>query len=197
MVGKTRCTAMVIAALVLIGVSAGCADFFYNQTASLGGDTAGDRGSLEVLVINNTPYRAVFTLGTYDQTDVNTQPDIRQFGNDDDLDKVEGETQTGLLDPQCGRVFAVGSPTLLDATRANPPDEFDPYEDALVEGVAFYEIDADTGEAVYVGSAPALEARLGVDFPCGALLILHYEIDDFGPEPFRIDFELIPAASTR
>ena len=60
----------------------GCVDFFANQTASLGGDVAGRRGTVRVLFINNTPYRAVFTYGTYDQTDTSFVPDFAQFALD-------------------------------------------------------------------------------------------------------------------
>ena len=48
-----------------------------------------------------------------------------------------------------------------------------------------------------MGFAPPFEALLGVDFPCSALLIIYFEINDAGPEPFRIDFQLIPSESDR
>jgi hypothetical protein len=42
------------------------------NTASLGGTTPGRRGNISVKFVNNTPYRAVFTFGTYDP--LNTAP---------------------------------------------------------------------------------------------------------------------------
>ncbi|MEP0844029.1 MAG: hypothetical protein HRF43_15105, partial [Phycisphaerae bacterium] len=47
--------------------TAGCdLDTFLNNTASLGGNTPGQRGNVRVAFINHTPFRAVFTYGTYD-----------------------------------------------------------------------------------------------------------------------------------
>ncbi|MCH7925895.1 MAG: hypothetical protein IIC51_10220, partial [Planctomycetes bacterium] len=97
----------------------GCAVPPANLTASFGGSTAGSRGSVRVLFINNTPQRAVFTYGTYDQTDQFSQPDFRQFGlNSTDLN-LDGDSESSI-DPIsgqspliCARVFGVGSPDLL------------------------------------------------------------------------------------
>ena len=35
------------------------------------------------------------------------------------------------------------------------------------------------------------------DFSCEALLILRFEINDVGEQPFRVDFELVPSESPR
>ena len=65
----------------------------------------------------------------------------------------------------------------------------------------FFSISGDGSAAapapVSQGKAPPFEALLGVDFPCNALLIVRFEIDDLGPSPFRVDFELIPSELTR
>ena len=47
----------------------------------MGGRTAGGRGTVQIVVINNTPYRAVFTVGLYDQTDPGFAPAFEQFGH--------------------------------------------------------------------------------------------------------------------
>ncbi|HNQ23522.1 MAG TPA: hypothetical protein PKK06_10550 [Phycisphaerae bacterium] len=183
-------------AAVLLLASAGCTEFWLNQTASLGGSTVGSRGNVQVLIINNTPHRAVFTVGTYDQTDRTTEPPILQVGLDDSGEALEGDSQMDIFTLRCARVFSVGGPKLLEMIQENL-DTGSLEAAALIEGVNFYRTDTDDGEPELVGSAPALEAWLGVDFPCGALLVLHLEFDDFGPDPFRVDFELIPAESTR
>ncbi|MFQ5489219.1 MAG: hypothetical protein ACE5GE_00745, partial [Phycisphaerae bacterium] len=49
---------------ILLPMLAGCnSETFLNQTASVGGDTAGTPGGIDVGFINNTPVRAVFTYG--------------------------------------------------------------------------------------------------------------------------------------
>ena len=41
------------------------------------------------------------------------------------------------------------------------------------------------------------KVRLGVDFACNSELIIRLEKDDVGANPFRIDFEVIPASDDR
>jgi len=191
--------------------SGGCGEFFANQTASLGGNTAGGRGTVRVLFINNTAHSAVFTYGSYDQSDPGFAPDFAQFSLEAfDVRSVElgpGATSSiastnarAFLD--CARVFGIGSADLLDLIRKNRSDA-SVFDEAMVSGVEFFdaaggEVDAEAeAEPASVGSAPPFEALLGVDFPCNALLVLRFELDDTGPEPFRVDFELFPSESDR
>ena len=180
----------------------GCAVPLANWPASLGGSTAGSRGTIRVLFINNTPHRAVFTYGTYDQTDQFSQPDFRQFGPDETNRKLDGNSESSIspIDGQsplfCARVFSIGSQnlrSLIDANLAGATV----VDEAMVDGVEFFEIGEDGDVDVSVGFAPPFEAQLGADFPCAALLIVRFELNDVGPDPFRTDFELIPSASTR
>ena len=182
----------------VVGLSvAGCGPTFFNQTASLGGETAGRRGTVQVLFINNTPHRAVFTFGTFDQTDQFTEPDFRQFEPGEFDRTLEGDRQTGILTLTCGRVFSIGSEALESAMRLNLPDG-DYNDEALVEGVEFLDTGDDTApEPSLAGTAPPFEALLGVDFGCGSLLIFRLEFDDVGPSAFRVDFEVVPSSSER
>ena len=175
---------------------AGCGEVLANLTASLGGDTAGRRGALRVLFINNTPARPVFTFGSYDPLDQFSEPDFGQFGLDDSSRILDGMDTSEILPIECARVFSVGSPQLLALIEQNLPD-VTPDEDAVVEGVKFHEIGPEGQTGQELGAASAFEARLGVDFPCGALLIFRLESDDLGPDPYRVDFELISTESTR
>ena len=195
-----------LAAAALFGL-AGCGELFLNRMASLGGGTAGGRGTVQVLFINNTPYRAVFTYGSYDQIDEFHQPDFAQYRLQDSTKNLNGDSQSSLSlgEPgsliTCARVFSIGSPELLRLIRENRA-EATIREEAMVEGVEFFQIGGEDGtdteaDPVGRGSAPPFEALLGVDFPCAALLIVRFEFDDLGPAPFRIDFELVPAESDR
>jgi len=172
---------------------------FSNLTASLGGDIAGGlRGRIQIVFINNTPHRAVFTFGTYDQTDPSSEPDFRQFGLDEEGLILEGDSTSNIGSLECARVFSIGGSRMLALIADNLPDA--PLADeAAIEGVEFFSVpDGDSAATpVSQGKAPAFEALLGEDFPCNALLIIRFEIDDLGPAPFRVDFELIPSQSTR
>jgi hypothetical protein len=181
----------------IIALFCGCTADFRNLIASLGGDSAGERGTLRVLFINNTDARAVFTFGTFDQTDRLSVPSFLQFGLDDSDDVLDGDSESEILELPCGRVFAIGSPRLLQFIEANAADE-EPLAVALVEGIDFYDTHTDDStEPLQLGSAQPFEALLGVDFPCNALLIIYLEPTDAGDSAFRIDFQLIPSESTR
>jgi len=184
--------------VLLFGAAAGCGLFDPAFTASLGGDTAGTRGSVRVLFINNTPFRALLTAGIYDPADQHTEPDFVQFSADPTIGTLAGDSQSRILTLDCGRRFAVGSPGLLAAIERNLPDA-DPDADALLNGVGFSAADADDDDAgrPTEGSAPTVEFTIGADFTCNSLLIVRLEIDDSGPAPFAVDFSYIPSESTR
>lgn len=191
---------VLVATMLFVG---GCGGDFANLFESLGGDVVGDRGRIQALFLNNTPYRAVLTFGTYDQTDPTFVPDVRQFALDDaDLELgPDGASGIGSLD--CARVFSVGGARMLALIAANG-DPADVTAAALVEGVEFYEIPEDdntndntTPDAMLRGRAAPFEALLGVDFPCNAFLILRLEQNPPGPNPFRVDFQIIASRTTR
>lgn len=148
-----------------------------------------------VIVLNNTPHHAVLTMGSYDQTNSQAQPDIQQFELTGTL-VLEPNSNGGLQSFDCARAFSIGGPRLLDLIESTDTDAV---EEALVDGVEFFAVDeADpAAEPVSQGLADPLEVLLGVDFPCNALLIFKLEVNDGGPEPFRIDFELIPSSDSR
>ncbi len=194
---RVSCTRAVlfVAGLVL---SPGCGLDFSNLTAPFGGNVAGGRGQVQIVFINNTPNRVVFTFATYDQTDPSSEPDFRQFSHDEDGLILEGDSTSAIGSLDCARVFSIGGPRMLALIADNLPDA--PLADeATIEGAEFFSVPDDDSAAAPVsqGKSPPFEALLGVDFPCNAFLIIRFEIDDFGPAPFRVDFELIPSRSTR
>lgn len=201
------CGASLVAGLL---ATSGCGDFFANQTASLGGTVGGGRGTVRVLFINNTSFRAVTTYGSYEQTDQGSQPAFEQFAPNDFQRTLEGDQSSDLRLLQCGRVVGVGSSELLALIAENVPDTTSVpgnlqggsiVEEALVEGVEFYSVstDDDGNEALVLeGRARPLVTLLGADFACNSLLIFRLEFDDADPDfRFRVDFEVIPADSDR
>lgn len=189
-----RAVAAPCMAMILL-LPGGCGEFFRNQSTSLGGDQAGSRGQLRVLFINNTPQRAVFTFGAYDQSDPAFPPDFEQFGPRGGDLTLDGDTTSTIRTVDCARVFAIGSPRLHTFITENI-DAAAVIAEALVEGIDFYNVGDDGNGADRVGSAGPLEALLGVDFACNALLIVYLEPTG-DPTQFRIDFQVIPSASDR
>jgi len=185
--------------MVVIGASAialclagGCGNSF----ASFGGTIAGDRGTIQVVIINNTANQAVFTLGTFDPVDENSQPDIVQFGTDPDQLQLPGQSTSSRFSITCGRVLGVGSSRLLGAISQNLAlGDLD--EAALVEGISFGDLPDDGSAISVVGSASGFEVLLGTDFSCNSLIILQLEAISLGENAFRIDFSFIPSSSDR
>lgn len=171
----------------------GCGEEWLNQTASFGGNTAGGRGSLGVVILNNTPYQAVLTLGSYDQA-AEVEPDFRQYTLDGSL-QLDADADGGVLSLDCARVVSIGGLRLLSQIEESGADFS---SEALIEGIEFFSTSGDESEEpVSQGVVGPFEVLLGVDFPCNSLLIFKLEVDDAGTEPFRIDFELIPSESSR
>lgn len=185
----------IVAAICMV-LTGGCFDGVL--LSSLGGSTAGARGRVRLIIINNTPDQAVFTVGTYDPLDQESQPRFEQFGlNDSDRPLLGG--QTGNITPlTCGRVLSIGGPRMLELIEVNLPNTV-VVEDAFVQGTRFYRRSGETDDAcpVLIGEARPFEARLGVDFSCNSIIIIRFELNDVGTESFRIDFEVIPAETTR
>jgi hypothetical protein len=190
-------TALIVSTLAAMVLVVGC-EAWLNATSSLGGATAGQRGNTEVVFINNTPFRAIFTFGAYDQLDRNTQPALRQFSSASATLNLEGNTQSDTLQVRCSRVYAIGTEGLITRVEANlDPASYD--LDALVEGVRFSSaaVGDEMADEATEGMAAAHEARIGADFECGALLIYRLEVNDAGPEPFAVELTVIPAESNR
>ncbi|MGB0715206.1 MAG: hypothetical protein ACPGXK_04965 [Phycisphaerae bacterium] len=193
------CLGMISTLLFLpLLIVAGCGEIFQNQTASLGGGVAGSGGTLKTVFINNTNERAVFTFGTYNQTDRESVPVVNQFGIEVFETNLDGGETSNLLFLPCGRVFAVGSERLL-AFLENNAETDDLFPSALEPGVQLFAVDGVDDEEITTlsGTADGQEYFIGTEFNCESLLVVRIEINDPGPAPFRLDFEVVPAESTR
>lgn len=198
-------------------MTAGCIPAILNNTASLGGNLPGERGFVDVVFINNTPYRALFTYGSYDQQDQNFRfdadqaPPFRQLGQfvavPDPTNVLQaqlpGNTASDTVRLRCGRVLAVGTSQLIGAIAVSDLNlDLDP--NVLVEGIGFSDRtldDPQAGITTYV--APGMALLQGFDFPCGrtaetatdtseiATVIFTFELDEQQPSGFRVDTQVI------
>lgn len=180
-------------------LTAGCAfDALLAATASLGGATAGQRGNAQVVFINNTPFRAIFTFGAYDHLDRDTQPVLRQFSSATTTLSLEGNSESTVQQIQCHRVFSIGGAGLIARVRDNLSEgSFE--ETPLVEGVYFSSADVgdDLADLPTEGVAAPLDSFIGADFECGSMVIYRFEVDDSGAAAFTVEMTTIPAESTR
>ncbi|RIK63795.1 MAG: hypothetical protein DCC65_15250 [Planctomycetota bacterium] len=150
--------------------------------------------------INNTPFRAIFTFGAYDQLDNETLP--TNFGQL----RLEGLTSSAQINQPCRKTFSVGGAELIrlinDNTGSPNINVTDP--NALVVGVNFS--GAPLGDPLEAepteGTAEGMVRLAGVDFSCArtdiqqltgtGLLIFAFEQDAAAPGGFRIDYTFIP-----
>ena len=183
----------VLAAALTMSVACGGGGIF--NAASLGGNNPGDRANLQVIFINNTPFRAIFTYGTYDPLNKGFRPDARQFSADaDPALRLERDSESEVITfTRCGRAFSLGGAALIDRLK-DAGLTADLREEALQPGIAFSDKPLDdpgAGQAT-AGRAPEVVTEQGVEYPCGALLIYTLEVDPTQPSGFRVGLEVMP-----
>ncbi len=182
MVSKACRVSVGVAACVLSVLTASCSpEFFANMFEER-------VGQVEVVFINNTPFRASFSYGSWDSLDRSPGPSTLQQL------RLEGLTTSDLSELPCRRNIAIGTREFLDRVLANDGDDTDDFDpDAFVEVVNFSSADPDSDAAALptAGTADGLEVRLGVDYSCADRLIFTFEQDPDAPGGFRIDFNVI------
>jgi hypothetical protein len=154
---------------------------------------------IQVGFINNTPFRAIFTFGAYDQYDQESLPTV--FGQL----RLEGNSSSAQVAQPCRQAFSVGGAELIRLINENDADPSinvtDPH--ALIRGVNFS--GAPLGDPLEAepteGTAEGLVLLSGVDFTCErtnirqttgtGLLLFTFEQDPAAPGGFRIDFSFI------
>lgn len=153
--------------------------------------------AVQVGFINNTPFRAIFTFGAYNQLDQGTIPTgFRQL-------RLEGGTSSAQITQPCRKTFSVGGAELIRLLNSNENDPnidiTDP--EALVTGVYFSA--APLGDPLEAepteGTALPSIVLNGIDFSCArtsveattgtGLLIFTFEQDVSATGGFRIDYE--------
>ncbi len=143
--------------------------------------------NVTVRLINNTPFRAIFTIGAFDDLDRDPPGDVsfQQL-------RIEGGTSQAPLTFSCFRDIAIGTQKLLDRivdTSSNTAANFD--DEAFVLGASFSSApQGSPGEGQPdSGSVDPLVVRLGPDYTCDDQLIFTFEQNPDGS--FRIDYEVL------
>jgi len=141
---------------------------------------------LRVAFINNSPFRAIFTFGSYDPLDQNTSP--TGFGQL----RLESGATSPVQNQPCRKSFSVGGEELIrliDVRNLTVNDAR-----ALIDGVNFSgaplgdPLEAEATEGTALGRVD----RAGVDFTCDSVLIYSLEQDATAPGGFRIDLQVLP-----
>jgi hypothetical protein len=172
--------------LVCAVLAGGCPnDFLANQIEERS-------GQVSIIIINNTPFRASFTLGGYDAL-VRNPPDAPEL----EQQRLEAMNATSPISLSCARHIAIGTAELVTRvieTDGQLESGFD--DDAFSEYVNFSSAPVDDEAAALPteGRADGREVRLGVDYGCGDQLIFTFEQDAAAPGGFRIEYSLLETA---
>jgi hypothetical protein len=155
--------------------------------------------AIQVGFINDTPFRAIFTFGAYDQLDKTSLPtNFSQL-------RLEGNTASSQVAQPCRKTFSLGGDELIRLITVNEEDPDLTVSDprALVNGVNFSSAPADDPLAAEPteGTAQGLVVENGVDFACirtdirqttgSGLLLFTFVQDAAAPGGFRIDFSFV------
>lgn len=169
-------------ALGLLAAAAGCTpDLFDNLTKER-------TGNISVSFVNNTPYRAAFSYGTYDAWDRSPGPvSLQQL-------RLAANSTSASTSVTCRRNLAIATPDFVERvidTEADDTDTFDP--DAFDTTVHFSSAPSDSDAAALptAGTAEGIELLLGVDYSCADQVIFTFAEDPDRPGGFRIDYEVI------
>lgn len=185
-------------AIALAGTAA-CGPYsIFGNTSTLGGGSPGTRGSIKVTFINNTPFRAIFTYGVYDEDSTDFGPQFGQFvvspsSSNTRSARLEGNSSSGIISLSCARVFSIGGIELISRIRSAKLDT-NADEEALVAGIAFSDKpldDPQAGEAT-AGRADEAITMQGTEFPCDSLLVYTFTPDSSQTSGVRVDLQVIP-----
>lgn len=188
-------SALAALGLAVAGLVVACTEEVYlNMTTALGTGQVNSRGNITVSFINNTPFRAIFTVATFNFYDQFSVPaGVIQFADGQDGTRLlEGNSAEGPDAFRCDRVLSIGGARMIQRLRDTGVDE-GLNEDALRPGVGFSAaaIGDPLGTLPTEGTAEPLDILQGAEFPCEARIVITFEQDADAPGGFRIDHEVI------
>ncbi len=185
--GSVRVSARVkwLVAGTLCVLAGACSPAFFNNTTTLGGSAVGGRSDIQVLFINDTPFRALFTFGTYDpqnldpDSDVGFTPEVDQFTvSADSAERLEGNSSSGVFTFTCGRAMSVGGRQLVQLLIDEDLDD-DLEQSVLTEGVGFSAepVDANNADEATAGRGASTLTLQGAEYQCDSLLVYTFSLD--------------------
>ena len=199
---NSRKAALTIGACLVTGIFACSPTALFNNTAARSDFGAGGipvPRAIQVGFINNTPFRAIFTAGSYEQLDNDTVPaNFVQI-------RLEGNATTAQIPQPCQGTYSLGGAELirLIELNRNSPAVNITDEAALIVGVNFS--GAPLGDPLEAepteGTAVGRDSLVVFDFTClrtgirqvtgTGLLLYTFEQDATAPGGFRIDFSFV------
>lgn len=179
---RCRFVALLTATVAVLGGGCIRSDFFVNNTAII-------EGNVTIVIVNDTGFRAIGTIGTFNDLDrAEPRPvNLRAF-------RVEANTTSANLTITCARNLAIATEKLVDwVSRGNEPDAAGFDAAALNAEVFFSDAPQDSAnaDAPTAGRAAGLEMLLGTEFSCGDRIIITFVEDGSVPGGFRIEEPIV------
>lgn len=144
-------------------------------------------GNVSVVIINNTPYRALLTLGAYDEMDRNPPGAVQT-----QQQRIEANTAISPLTVACRRNTAINTARLIRRlvdTSATATLDADLLDTVIRFSAA--PSDSSAADLPTAGTAAPIEVLLGVDYTCGDQLIFTLSEDPNSAGGFRVDYSVI------
>lgn len=171
---------MVVGLLLLF---AGCSGALVsNLTEEVDGE------NISIMIVNDTPFRAVFSFGTF--SDLERDPPGNIIVQQQ---RIEGNTVLPT-EISCQRDLAFGTDSMIERALENDFDDTDGFDtDAFSDVINFSAAPADDEAAGLptAGFAEGFVLHLGNDYSCGDELIFTFVEAPGAPGGFDVTFELV------
>ena len=145
-------------------------------------------GNVSVIFINNTPYAAGFSYGTWDAWDRSPGAvELHQLSVDPHSSGEVGEAT-------CRRNFSVATQRFVDRVLATKSDQTDTFIPEIFDTVVHFTrglTGSDVAGLPTAGTAAGVELLRGIDYSCADEIIFTFVEDHDAPGGFRIDHEVI------
>ena len=175
---RTRTFATGTTAAALLALAAGCnSTLFLNLTKE-------KTGTINVQFVNDTPYRAIFTIGAWDAWENEGAITIQQR-------RIGGNTTPAAFTMPCTRNLAIGTENMVERVLVTKTDQtttnFDPEAFDVVVRFSRGAEGTPTAGLPTEGTAGGIELLLGVDYSCADTIVFTFVQDPDAPGGFRID----------
>lgn len=182
---RRRIAKRVVPVLLVAGLvfNSSCTNVFHYLTQER-------TGNISVQFINNTPFRASFSFGTYDSLDRNPPGPVSL-----NQQRLEANSTSTSISAPCRRDAALGTQEYIQRVVDTGGDSGANFDLEAFNAEINFSSEPVNGPGAALpteGTAAGVVAHLGVNYKCGDQLIFTFEVDPNSPGGFRADLTVVP-----